>query len=210
MPLTMVRNGFLLAPDPRSESIYVDDGLPSGVTQSDDEPWDWGEYDLPPSDLLAPPAKAHRSKYETRYHFHSFSQDPSGLAFAAGDYVVQYLFIPEERYPAEVWLRYRDKSSGVWGAGAYWGILENLICLDDFDGDPASCVANWMGELEVPPGRWLALIARADDVGHTGTAIDGVHYSLYGGQAAGTSRSVDIPSQDRSESRACRPHPPHL
>lgn len=167
MPLTLTRSGFK-----RSGVTYVDDSLPTGaVAVAGEDGWDWGAYDFPVAG-----ASSHRSKYLTGTHQHSFQDATSTITMGSGDYHIQYLFIPDNQYPSEIMLQFRDTSNS-WEHRAYWG--SDIIQW----GVGGTTSRQSMGGLPGPSGRWLMLIATSNAVGMNGLTLEGLAYTLYGGRA---------------------------
>jgi RHS repeat-associated protein len=186
--LSLTRSGFT-----RASTVLVEDGLPSWADpigpNSIQEPWDWGPWDQSiAGDFPVSGEKAHRSEYRTGWHEHHFhDQDlfdptPGGpdasWDFGASDFVVQFLYIHENKYPIEVMVQLRDTDNS-FEHRAYWGA--DAIPLGNPTTDPAS--RRFMGDLPSPAGRWLMLTARASDIGVSGRRIEGFSYALFGGQA---------------------------
>lgn len=163
------RSGFLRY---NTNGLYVDEGLPGGAYPEDmQDGWDWGTYDFPVSGT-----QAHRSKYLTSTHEHRFRDATSTLSMASGQYHIQYVFIPDNQYPSEIMLEFRDTANS-WDHRAYWG--SNLIS----KGTDGTSSRRSMGDLPGLSGRWLMLIVKADDVGMNGNNTEGLAYTLYGGRA---------------------------
>jgi RHS repeat-associated protein len=161
------QSGFL-----RYSALYVDDSYPTGaVPVNAEDSWDWGPYDFPPAGT-----SSHRSKYLTGTHQHYFLDATSTLAMSSGQFHIQYVYIPVGQYPSEIMLQFRDTANS-WEHRAYWG--SNLIPW----GTDGTSSRRSMGGLPTQAGRWLMLIAKADDVGTPGLSVEGLGYTLYGGRA---------------------------
>jgi len=167
MALTRTTSGFL-----RTSSIYVDDSTPTGaVLVPAEDGWDWGAYDFPVSG-----ASSHQSKYLTQTHQHYFQDATTTLSIGSNEYHVQYIFVPDNQYPSEIMLQFRDTANS-WEHRAYWG--SNLIPW----GTDGTASRRNMGGLPGPSGRWLMLLVTSNDVGTNGLVIEGLAYTLYGGKA---------------------------
>ncbi len=168
------RSGFL-----RSTSVHVDDALPTGaVPHSGGEIWSWSSYDVSAFGFPVSGSLAHESTLLSGIHQHFFDSATSQFSPNSGDFLIQYVDVPGNEYPAELMLQFHDVNGGGWEHRAYWGA--NIIPW----GTDGSSSRLHIGDLPAPPGRWLMFIVRADDVGTAGRTLDGLAYTLYGGMAS--------------------------
>jgi RHS repeat-associated protein len=168
--LLRTRSGFL-----RTQNIYVNGSLPTGaVAVGAEDGWSWGAFDYPVAG-----ATNHKSLYRTLKHEHYFRDATQTLSISGNQYLIQYVFIPENQYPSEIMLQFRDTTNS-WEHRAYWGA--NAINGSGW-GTDGTASRRAMGPLPGPPGRWLMLVVNATDVGMNGKALEGVNYTLYGGLA---------------------------
>ncbi len=168
--LLRTRSGFL-----RTQNVYVNGSLPTGaVAVGAEDGWSWGAYDYPVAG-----ATNHKSLYRTQKHEHYFRDATQTLSISGSQYLIQYVFIPENQYPSEIMLQFRDTINS-WEHRAYWGA--NAITGGGW-GTDGTVSRRPMGSLPGPPGRWLMLAVNATDVGMNGKALEGVNYTLYGGLA---------------------------
>ena len=177
-PLERIGTGFLDS----SEVILDDENPPPGTSSRDpgkpgDNFWYWEGWDIGYYDFPVSVSQAHRSKYqiyippwEEKIHQHYFyDAPPKGVG--NGEYLVQYVYIPENRMPAEIMLEFRDTFDS-WEHRAYWG-------QDIVDWGTRTKVSDQLPS----PGRWMKLLVKAEDVGLVGKSIEGMSYVLYGGAA---------------------------
>ena len=156
-----------------SETIWVEDTLPSGATpQSQPEGWNWvwGDYPAPFSGNAA-----HQSALLSGMHQHYFNSASSTLTINAGNKVFAYIYLDPTNPPSEVMLQW-DDGSGLWEHRAYWGA--NLI---DF-GVNGTASRYYMGPLPLA-GRWVRLEVPASVVNLQGVTLRGMAFTLHGGRA---------------------------
>ena len=87
-----------------------------------------------------------------------------------------WVYLDPASPPQEVMLQFHD-STGSWEHRAYWG--QNLM---QFGNELPGPAQHSEGAL-VATGMWIQLTVSAADLGLVGDSIDGVSYTLYGGQA---------------------------
>ncbi len=133
------------------------------------------EVDYVPPTILG----AHVSTPYSGLHQHAFYGVDAAerLILSAGDLLVVYVYIDPENIPAEVMLLWRSVEAESWEHRAYWG--ENRINW----GISGTAGRFAMGDLP-PVGEWVELTIRPEDVGLVGEPIDGMNFTLFGGNAA--------------------------
>jgi uncharacterized protein (TIGR03437 family) len=153
------------SPNPATENIWVDDALPLGAVGAGiGEGWNWlSSSPSPISGSLNHPSEAVQG-----VHQHFFSGATKTLTINTGDVLVAYIYIDPTNVPSEVMLQWLDTN---WEHRAYWG-TNNL---------------DWgtmqrMGDIP-PAGQWVRLEVPARLVGLEGKTINGMAFTLFGGQA---------------------------
>jgi CSLREA domain-containing protein len=160
--------------------LWVDDSvLPAGATQSADggDSWNWvGSNPTPFSGTLAS-----QSNIASGEHQHYFQGATNKLAVIGGDIMIAYVYLNPANPPTEVMLQWRDTTTS-FNHRAYWGA--NSLNFG---------AATYIGALP-PTGGWVRLEVPASTVGLAGLTVDGLAFTLYGGQAtwdyAGTGGDV--------------------
>ncbi len=172
--LARTRSGFL-----RYTTVFLDDdsNKPSATYDGATDGWNWGSYDLPMYG-----AQSHRSPYRTAAHNHSFYDANPGWQARYDEFYIQYVFIPENMYPAGIIIGVNWTDIYGWEDG--WDYYKWGYC-------PAGAECDWpegswpMGGIPGPSGRWLMLIVE-EHVRYQRTEIPvhGFKYKMYGGQAS--------------------------
>jgi len=154
------------SPNPASESVWVDDALPSGATGSGmGEGWTWTSSSPSPISRLL----SHSSAVVQGAHQHLFSGATNTLTINSGEVLFAYVYLDPANMPSEVMLQWFDSN---WEHRAYWGA--NSL--------------NWgtmqyMGALPAA-GQWVRLEVPASLVGLEGKTINGMAFTLVGGRAS--------------------------
>jgi len=153
------------SPLPGTETIWVDDSLPSGAVGSGmGEGWTWtSSSPAPISGSLNYPSAAVQGA-----HQHLFSGATNTLTINTGDVLVAYIYIDPANVPSEVMLQWLDNN---WEHRAYWG-ANNL----DWG------TMQYMGALPTA-GQWIRLEVPARLVGLEGKTVNGMAFTLFGGKA---------------------------
>lgn len=127
-------------------------------------------------------------------HSHWFVPNPHALQpprweVSAGEFLIQYVFIPENRKPAQLMLEYRRVVDSNW-VRAYWG-EDKIGATGSYCtyGGPSDCANHRMGSPVDLTGRWQQFMVRVDSLDLTNAGltsarqIDGLRMRLYGGAA---------------------------
>ncbi len=155
---------------PPSETIWVEDALPTGATAHvENDAWTWITSN--PTPLSG--TKAHQSNLAAGMHQHFFMNAAPGMPIAVDDYLFAYVYLDPANPPREIVLQWND---GTWEHRAYWGA--NLINW----GVTGTNSRRFMGALP-PVGQWVRLEVPAKDVGLEGKTITGMAFSLFDGRA---------------------------
>jgi hypothetical protein len=164
-----------LAPPPAGDTVWIEDGLPSGAVPAVEggDSWFWigsGVLPGPASGSLA-----HQSNIFSDRHQHYFTGATSTLTINTGDKLVAYVYLDPQNPPSEIMLQW-DEGGATWGHRAYWGA--NSINFGT-DGQPSRY---YMGSLPAA-GQWIRLEVPASKVGLEGRTVTGMAFTLYGGRA---------------------------
>ena len=165
--LTLAVCTVSIAPAPPlvADNVWVEDQVPSGAAQAGTWIWDTTQKAGGTQSSTEPAAAG--------VHQHYFYAAPQTFAINAGDKLVAYVLLNSCNPPQEVMLQWND---GSWEHRAYWGA--NLIAW----GTSGTASRYPMGALPVV-GQWVRLEVPASLVNLEGHALNGMAFSLYGGQA---------------------------
>ncbi|MCP9494183.1 MAG: hypothetical protein MSG64_06985 [Pyrinomonadaceae bacterium MAG19_C2-C3] len=154
-----------------NDTVWVEDGLPAGaVLTSYGEEWNWAGINPKPVSGTS----AHPSRAMSGLHMHDFSNVTATLPVSTGEVLVAYVYLDPVNTPSEVLLQWNDGSS--WEHRAYWG-ANNI----SWGADGTDSRRN-MGALP-EAGRWIRLEVPASAVGLEGHTLNGMSFTLWGGQA---------------------------
>ena len=125
-------------------------------------------------------AKAHKSDFGAGLHQHYFygATGDSTFKVNTGDRLFVYVYL--HVVPQEIMLQWHvngDPDSG-WGHRAYWGT--NLIPW----GVDNTEQRRRIGDVPTQTGKWIRLEIPASRVGLDGKVLDGMAFTLYGGQVS--------------------------
>ncbi len=159
-----------------TDTVWVEDSVPSGVTQDSDggDAWTWiSSSPSPYSGSLA-----HRSNISSGEHQHYFynASGASTLSINSTEKLFAYVYLDPANPPSQVMLQWNSSASG-WAHRAYWG--SNSIC---WSGCTESTSNHYMGTLP-STGQWVRLEVPAAEVGLTSHTLVGMAFTLYGGRA---------------------------
>jgi Putative Ig domain len=154
---------------PGDQLIWVEDSVPQGaIVDGATDGWNWvSSNPSPQSGTLA-----HQSAIGAGIHQHLFYNAPP-LTVESDDLLVAYVYLDPANPPQEVMLQWND---GTWEHRAYWG--QNLIPW----GVNGTNSRRNMGPLP-SAGQWVRLEVPGWDVGLSGSTVNGIAFTLYGGRA---------------------------
>ena len=165
-------------PPPSSETVWVEDSVPTGAWTGADggDSWNWiSNNPTPFSGTLS-----HQSALVAGIHYHYFSGATATLPVNSGETLLTYVFLDPANPPREIMLQWFDGAS--WEHRAYWGGNlfggANLIPW----GTDGTASRRPMGALPAA-GQWVRLEVPANLVGLEGRTITGMNFILYDGQA---------------------------
>ena len=154
-----------------NDTIWVEDALPTGgIAQSDGgDAWTWvSSNPTPYSGNLAS-----QSNLSATEHQHYFTGATQTLTVNAGDTLIAYVYLDPVNTPSEIMLQWNN---GSWEHRAYWG-ANNIGW-----GNDGTVSRHYMGVLPAA-GQWIRLEVPASVVGLEGSTLNGMAFTLYGGQA---------------------------
>ena len=155
-----------------SEVVWVEDGLPAGAAAYADggDAWAWSATADP-----APFAgdRAVRSGRAGGMHQLYFQNARDTLPVSTGDVLFAQVYLDPAHVPDEVMLQWND---GSWDHRAYWG-ADRIGW-----GTPGTESRHYMGPLPAS-GGWVRLEVPAESVGLEGRVVNGLAFTLHGGQA---------------------------
>ena len=154
-----------------SDTVWIDDSLPAGVTTAQGDfgdTWNWINSNPTPSSGTL----AHQSVIAAGLHQHYFSGATATLSVNAGDQLFAYVYLDPANPPSEVMLQWND---GSWEHRAYWGA--NNIAY----GTSGSASRYNAGTLPAT-GQWVRLQVPASAVALEGRPLNGMTFSAYGGR----------------------------
>src|SRR5262249_1910629 len=122
-------------------------------------------------------------------HQHFFTNATQTLTVNNGDTLYAYVYLSPANPPSEVMLQWNV--AGSWAHRAYWGA-------NDLGwGTDGTASRYFMGALPAS-GGWVQLAVPAANVGLSGATVNGMAFTLYGGQAdwdqAGTVSAPPAPT----------------
>src|SRR5262249_53507342 len=149
-----------------TDTVWLDDALPSGATgQADNgDGWNWISSNPTPSSGTL----AHQSSINGGEHQHYFSGASSTLPIAVGDSLFAYVYLDPPNVPSELMLQWRD---GSWEHRAYWGANSIPWGID------GTVSRQYMGALPAA-GQWIRLQLPASSVGLEGHVLNGMAFTL--------------------------------
>ncbi len=164
---------------------WFDDALPTGATATaNEEPWTW--INTNPAPVSG--NYAHVSPNASGVHQHSFTGATQTMTVQAGEMLFAYVYLDPVNPPQEIMLQWRE--NGSWEHRVSWGA--NLIPL-----------AKIHYPVLPPAGKWVRLMALATptQVNLEGKTVDGMAFTVYGGQATWdrTGTVAESPSFSNSE-----------
>jgi hypothetical protein len=155
---------------------WIAGALPAGATAIGD--WEWSHF---PAFEAVP---SHASPREEGRSLHYFIRADDSLPLAAGDNLIQYVYLDPDAPPEQIMLRaFLDGRHE--GRALYWGGDEDLIRAGDDGAEPA-------GDLP-EPGRWVRLKIPIEELGIESAWIDGLVFGHYDGRVywGPTAKSVE-------------------
>ncbi len=155
-----------------NDVVWFDDSLPTGAIAGFDggDSWSWVSSNPNPFSGTLSHQSADVAGVEHQHYFYNASQT---MSVNAGETLIAYVYLNPASPPSEVMLQWNN---GTWDHRAYWG--SNSI---DWGADGTE--ARWyMGALPTP-GQWVRLEVPASAVGLEGSVLNGVAFTLFGGQA---------------------------
>ena len=163
-------NDATAASPPPSDTVWVEDNLPSGATTAgNSEDWNWvSSNPSPVSGTLA-----HQSNIVAGTHQHYFYGATNTLTVDTGDKLVAYVYLDPVNPPTEVMLQWADTT---WEHRAYWG-ADQLPW-----GTNGTNSRRYMGALP-PVGQWVRLEVPASSVGLENQQLTAMAFSLFNGRA---------------------------
>ena len=154
-----------------NDTVWVEDSIPAGgLAQSDGgDTWNWiNANPAPYSGSLAS-----QSNIGGGEHQHYFTSATQTLVVNVGDTLIAYVYLDPVNTPSEIMLQWNN---GSWEHRAYWGV--NSIGW----GNDGTVSRHFMGALPAP-GKWVRLQVPANIVGLEGSTLNGMAFTLNGGQA---------------------------
>jgi hypothetical protein len=158
-------------PPPARETVWFDDGFPTGARDgaSGAGPWTWmANSPAPHSGANALYSTSASGPHE---HYFNFAWDP--LALAAGDSFFIYVYLDPASPPREIILSF---CADNWEHRAYWG--ENLLSYAT-NGSPAQYRVGALPS----PGQWVRLEVPASAIALEGKSVIGLSLTLSDGRA---------------------------
>jgi hypothetical protein len=152
-------------------AIWFDDSPPAGaVLFPDTDGWNW---------VATNPAPyfgkyAHQSPTKAGTHQHFFQNATQTFAIGTGDVLYCFVYLDPVSPPTEVMLQFAI--GGDFEHRAYWGANSILLGVDGQNS------RRNMGALPAT-GQWVRLDVPASQVGLEGQTINGMAFTLFGGQA---------------------------
>ena len=175
-PFTKTRDGFCNWDIVEGNAPFVDDSpWPGDYVNEISYPM-WGTRWVPDPAIASSGLHVHSSLPISGAQYHGFDSATPVCSVGPSDYIIQYVHLPNYFAPDQVLLALRS-SNDEDIARMYWG--EDII---EFD-DPPSLYA-FQADSEVPEkgGRWIALCAKATDIGIlSSTDVFGMKYASHGG-----------------------------
>jgi uncharacterized protein (TIGR03790 family) len=156
---------------PNTDHVWVDDKLPAGAVQAvAEDGWNWRADGGAPGPAPVSGALLHTSALINADHQHYFESASEQLDVRAGDRLYAYVYLNPSSPPSQVMLQW--KTGGEWKR-AHWGA--DLIPWARGGSYPA-------GPLPAA-GTWFRLEVPASAVGLEGRSLNGMAFTLFGGQA---------------------------
>lgn len=155
---------------PATDTVWFDDQLPLGST-SIDFSWDTTQK--------ASGTQSHTDAPAAGFHQHYFLGASNPISLGASDKIFCYVLLNPCSPPQEIMLQFHDTqdTQNFWAHRAYWG--PDIIFPSVQTGTEAKYP---MGPLP-QSGVWVRLEVPASNVGLVGKQLDGVAFTLQGGQA---------------------------
>jgi len=173
------------------ETVWVEDAVPKKATAAaDNDSWTFVTSNPTPFSGDT----AHQSSLYDGVHQHYFYDAEQNIAVNITSTLYAYVYPDPENPPRQIMLQWND---GNWEHRAYWG--ENLIGW----GTDGTDSLRYMGPLPTP-GQWTRLEIPATSVfdfppkgqGAPTVAVNGMAFTLYGGQATWDKAGVITPFRD--------------
>jgi hypothetical protein len=153
--------------------IWVEDSLPGGAVAGSDggDAWNWQNSNPAPYSGLLDQHSASAAGEHQVY----FDNATATLSIQTNATLYAWIYLNPSSMPSEAMLQWCDQN-GSWEHRAYWGA--NLLT---FGVDGTASRTN-MGALPAA-GQWTQLKVPASLVNLAGSTLNGVAFTLYGGQA---------------------------
>jgi hypothetical protein len=163
----------------KADRVWIDDAVPLRALMSAEGGDSWTNWVTTDSESVSG-SMAHQSNLYAGLHEHAFANAHDRLFLKEGDILYAFVYLDPVNPPSEVMLQWSD-GGGVeedkWAHRAYWG--SNIIDRG-VDGTESRFCA---GPLPTP-GQWVRLKVPASAVGLEGHALNGMSFTLFGGQAS--------------------------
>ncbi len=152
--------------------IWVDDSLPGGAQAGSDggDSWNWVSSNPTPYSGTLEQSSASAAGEHQVY----FQNASATLSVETNSTLYAWIYLNPNNPPVEAMLQWCD-STGNWNHRAYWGA--DLLSF----GVEGVSRTN-IGALPAT-GKWVQLAVPAADVGLAGATVNGLAFTLYGGQA---------------------------
>jgi predicted GH43/DUF377 family glycosyl hydrolase len=155
----------------QTETVWVEDAVPAGAnTPTSVDGWNFVTSNPTPYSGTA----AHKSALASGVHNHYFQDATATLTIGTGDKLFAYVYLDPSNPPTEVMLQWKSAPGNVLWDDAYWG-ADNMT-------DSWAANRRYMGPLPTT-GQWVRLEVPASFVGLEGKTLNGMAFTLYGGQA---------------------------
>ena len=150
------------------EYVWFDASVPQGaVFTSSNDTWKWENSSTGVQHYNV-------SSNATGLHYHAFDSAMRKMKVGTGDNIFVNVYLPSGTLPSEIMLQFKE--NGSWEHRAYWGA--NNINL----GTDGTASRKYIGPLPTA-GTWTTLVIPASSVGLEGKSVDGISFTLFGGQA---------------------------
>jgi hypothetical protein len=154
--------------------IWVDDSLPGGAVSGSDggDSWKWvGSNPTPYSGLLDQQSASVAGEHQVY-----FDGATATLSIETNAVLYAWIYLNPSNKPSEAMLQWCDQN-GSWEHRAYWGANSLTFGMDGTAGRTN------MGALPAA-GKWAQLAVPVGLVNLAGSTLNGLAFTLYGGQAA--------------------------
>jgi hypothetical protein len=163
------------------------DRVPAGaIVDGNNEGWNWILTNPNPTSETD---WTHQSNLVSgMMHQHYFFWSTESLSLKAADSLYTYVYLDPMNPPSEVMLQWFEPSTG-WEHRAFWGA-------DQLPYGTSGQISRYpMGNLP-PTGQWWRLEVPAGDVGLEGISINGMAFTLFGGQATWSEAGKNVYGMD--------------